>query len=134
MQILPEDTVIKVFGIFKSSQFDKIDNIKLAKLGFTYTSDTFIDENSPEIQLFHKQYLEKNHAYPSYYATKGFDIIFDIGMRLASGKTLKDTFKEGTSYRLESKFEYTRSLFKTSSNKGIYIVEYNPDLTLTRVK
>ena len=35
MQILPEDTVIKVFGIFKSSQFDKIDNNKLAKLGFT---------------------------------------------------------------------------------------------------
>ena len=134
MQILPEDTVIKVFGIFKSSQFDKIDNIKLAKLGFTYTSDTFIDENSPEIHLFHKQYLEKNHAYPSYYATKGFDIFFDIGMRLASGKTLKETFKEGTSYRLESKFEYTRSLFKTSSNQGIYIVEYNPDLTLTRVK
>ena len=134
MQILPEDTVIKVFGIFKSSQFDKIDNIKLAKLGFTYTSDTFIDENSPEIQLFHKQYLEKNHAYPSYYATKGFDILFDIGMRLASGKTLKETFKQGTSYRLESKFEYTRSLFKTSSNQGIYIVEYNPDLTLTRVK
>ena len=134
MQILPEDTVIKVFGIFKSSQFDKIDNNKLAKLGFTYTSDTFIDENSPEIQLFHKQYLEKNHAYPSYYATKGFDILFDIGMRLASGKTLKETFKDGISYRLESKFEFSKSLFNTSSNTGIYIIEYNPDLTLTRIK
>ena len=84
MQILPEDTVIKVFGISKSSQFDKIDNNKLSKLGFTFTSDTFIDENSPEIQLFHSQYLEKNYAYPSYYATRGFDILFDIGMRLAS--------------------------------------------------
>ena len=134
MQILPEDTVIKVFGIFKSSQFDKIDNNKLAKLGFTYTSDTFIDENSPEIQLFHKQYLEKNHAYPSYYATKGFDILFDIGMRLASGKTLKETFKDGISFRLESKFEFSKSLFNTSSNTGIYIIEYNPDLTLTRIK
>ena len=134
MQILPEDTVIKVFGIFKSSQFDKIDNNKLAKLGFTYTSDTFIDENSPEIQLFNRQYLEKNFAYPSYYATKGFDIVFDIGIRLASGKKLKETFKQGVSYRLESKFEYSKSLFNTSSNKGIYIIEYNPDLTLTRIK
>ena len=134
MQILPEDTVIKVFGIFKSSQFDKIDNNKLAKLGFTYTSDTFIDENSPEIQLFHNQYLEKNYAYPSYYATRGFDIFYDIGMRLASGEKLKETFKTGVSYRLESIFEYNRSLFNTSSNEGIYILEYNPDLTLTRIK
>ena len=134
MQILPEDTVIKVFGIFKSSQFDKIDNSKLAKLGFTFTSDTFTDENSPEIKLFNRQYLEKNFAYPSYYATKGFDIVFDIGIRLASGKQLKETFKQGVSYRLESKFEYSKSLFNTSSNKGIYIIEYNPDLTLTRIK
>ena len=134
MQILPEDTVIKVFGIFKSSQFDKIDNSKLAKLGFTFTSDTFTDENSPEIQLFNRQYLEKNFAYPSYYATKVFDIVFDIGIRLASGKQLKETFKQGVSYRLESKFEYSKSLFNTSSNKGIYIIEYNPDLTLTRIK
>lgn len=134
MQILPEDTVIKVFGIFKSSQFDKIDNNKLAKLGFTYTSDTFIDENSPEIQLFHNQYLEKNYAYPSYYATRGFDIFYDIGMRLASGEKLKETFKKGVSYRLESIFEYSRSLFNTSYNEGIYILEYNPDLSLTRIK
>ena len=134
MQILPEDTVIKGFGIFKSSQLDKIDNNKLAKLGFTYTSDTFTDKNSPEIQLFHSQYLKKNYAYPSYYATKGFDILFDIGIRLASGKKLKETFKDGISFRLESKFEYSKSLFNTSSNKGIYIIEYNPDLTLTRIK
>ena len=134
MQILPEDTVIKVFGVFKSSQFDKIDNNKLAKLGFTYTSDTFTDKNSPEIQLFHSQYLKKNYAYPSYYATKGFDILFDIGIRLASGKKLKETFKDGISFRLESKFEYSKSLFNTSSNKGIYIIKYNPDLTLTRIK
>jgi len=134
MQILPEDTVIKVFGIFKSTQFDRIDNNKLAKLGFTYTSDTFTEESSPEIQLFNQQYLSKNHVYPSYYATKGFDIVFDVGMRLASGNKLKQTFKNGTSYRLESKFDYTKDLFKTTSNKGIYILEYNSDLTINRLK
>jgi len=134
MQILPEDTVIKVFGIFKSTQFDRIDNNKLAKLGFTYTSDTFTEESSPEIQLFNQQYLSKNHVYPSYYATKGFDILFDLGMRLASGNKLKQTFKNGTSFRLESKFDYTKDLFKTSSNKGIYILEYNSDLTINRLK
>ena len=134
MQILPEDTVIKVFGIFKSTQFDRIDNNKLVKLGFTFTSDTFAEESSPEIQLFNQQYLSKNHVYPSYYATKGFDIVFDVGVRLASGSKLKQTFKNGTSYRLESKFDYTKDLFKTTSNKGIYILEYNSDLTINRLK
>ena len=134
MQILPEDTVIKVFGIFKSSQFDRIDNNKLAKLGFTFTSDTFYEESSPEIQLFNQQYFNQNHVYPSYYATKGFDIVFDVGMRLASGNKLKQTFKNGTSFRLESKFDYTKDLFKTTSNKGIYILEYNSDMTIRRLK
>ena len=134
MQILPEDTVIKIFGIFKSTQFDRIDNNKLAKLGFTFTSDTFTEESSPEIQLFNQQYLSKNHVYPSYYATKGFDIVFDVGMRLASGNKLKQTFKNGTSYRLESKFDFTKDLFKTTSNKGIYILEYNSDMTISRLK
>ena len=55
-------------------------------------------------------------------------------MRLASGDDLKETFKKGTSYRLESKFDFSRQLFSTSSNNGIYIIQYNPDLTLTRIK
>lgn len=134
MQILPEDTVIKVFAFDKSRKFDGINSDKLAKLGFTFTCDIFIDENSPAVQIFNKQYLKKNKAYPSYYATKGFDIVYDTAMRLASGDGLKSTFKKGTSYRLESKFEYSRKLFSTSSNDGIFIIQYNPDLTLTRLK
>ena len=110
------------------------DNNKLAKLGFTYTSDIFIDEGSPKVQLFNKKYLEKNYAYPSYYTTKGFDIVFDVVMRLASGDPLKETFKKGISTRLESKFNYNKSLFSTSTNTGIYILQYNPDLTITRIK
>jgi len=134
MQILPEDTVIKVFAFDKSNQFDRIDNNKLAKLGFTFTSDVFIDENSPAVQIFNKQYQQKNNTFPSYYATKGFDIVYDTAMRLASGDDLKSTFKKGTSYRLESKFDYSRMLFSTSSNDGIYILQYNPDLIVTRLK
>lgn len=134
MQILPEDTVIKIFACDKSSTYDKIDNDKLAKLGFTYTSDIYVDDASIAAQIFNKQYQEKNNAYPSYYATKGFDITYDILMRLASGKDLKDTFKEGISYRLESKFEFSKKLFATSDNNGLFILQYNPDLTITRIK
>ncbi len=134
MQILPEDTVIKVFASDKSNKFDKIDNYKLAKLGFTYTSDIFTDENSPSVQYFNQQYLQKNKTYPSYYATKGFDIVYDVAIRLASGSSLKETFKYGVSYRVESKFDYSKMLFKTTSNNGLYIIEYSTDMTLNRLK
>ena len=134
MQILPEDTVIKLFGSFKYNQFDKIDNNKLAKLEFTYTADVFSDERSLAVQIFNKQYEEMNHAYPSYYATKAFDIVFDTAIRLASGNDLIDTFEQGVSYRVESKFDYRKNLFTTSSNHGIYILQYNSDLTIKRIK
>jgi LysM repeat protein len=134
MQILPEDTYIRVFAFNKSDKFDLVDNNKLARLNFTYTSDVLVDETSPEVQIFNKQYFQRNNALPTYYATKGFDITYDIGMRLASGDNLKATFKKGTSYRVESKFDYSRMLFSTSYNSGIFIIQYNPDLTLTRLR
>jgi hypothetical protein len=71
---------------------------------------------------------------PSFYATKGFDITYDVLMRLASGNSLKSTFNDGASYRVESKFDFTKKLFKTSENNGLFILQYNEDLTLTRLK
>ena len=134
MQILPSDTVIKIFAFFKSSQFDRVDNNKLAKLSFTYTSDVFTDESSPKVKWFNKQYIKKNYASPSYYATKGFDIVFDAAIRLASGYSLKDTFKKGTSFRVGNKFDYSKKSSSTLNNNGIYILQYNSDLTIKRIK
>ena len=76
----------------------------------------------------------KNGTLPSSYATKGFDVTYDILMRLASGNDLDTTFKEGLSYRLESKFDYTDNTLKISENKGLFILKYNVDLTLTRIE
>ncbi len=130
---LPEETTAKVFTFDKGRVYDKIDNTKLAKIGFTYVSDEFIDENSQNAQLFSKQYQEKNNALPSFYAIKGFDITYDILMRLASGNDLKSTLDAGVSRRIETKFDYRNSAY-ISENKGLFIVQYNEDLTLTRLK
>ncbi|MGB0879018.1 MAG: PBP1 and LysM peptidoglycan-binding domain-containing protein [Polaribacter sp.] len=131
---LPKATSVKVFSFDKGVAFDKIDNFKLAKIGFTYVSDQYVDETYTTTQLFNKQYFTKNNALPSFYATKGFDIVYDILMRLASGENLKSTFNKGASYRVESKFDYQKELFSTSENKGLFIVQYNEDLTLKRLK
>ncbi|TVZ55474.1 LysM domain-containing protein [Lutibacter sp. Hel_I_33_5] len=131
---LPDSTSVKVFALDKATTFDKIDNRKLAKIGFTFVTDTYIDETSYATQRFNQMYFDKNKALPSYYATKGFDITYDILMRLASGNSLKSTFKKGASYRVESKFDYSKKTFSTSENKGLFIVQFNPDLSITRLK
>ena len=78
--------------------------------------------------------LLKNNTLPSDYAIKGFDITYDALMRLASGKDLIDTFKDGVSLRLENKFDYHKKTFGSSSNKGLFIIKYNKNLSLTRLK
>ncbi|WP_242176693.1 PBP1 and LysM peptidoglycan-binding domain-containing protein [Polaribacter marinus] len=131
---LPDSTSVKVFAFDKGKAFDRINNQKLAKIGFTYVSDSYVDETSYTTKVFNQQYYKKNNALPSFYATKGFDITYDILIRLASGENLKSTFKEGASFRVETKFDYNNKLFGVSENNGLFILEYNDDLSLTRLK
>lgn len=131
---LADSLSMRIFSYNKGIAYDKIDNFKLAKLNYTYVSDEFVDEDSPSTQLFNRQYYRKNKTLPSFYATKGFDITYDILIRLASCNDLKATFSEGASYRVESKFDYSTKPLGTSENKGLFIVQYNKDLSLTRLK
>ena len=128
---LPEETTAKVFTFDKGKVYDNIDNRKLAKIGFTYVSDEFVDEASLEARTFTKQYLKKNKALPSFYATKGFDVTYDVLVRLASGNDLKTTFNQGATSRVESKFDYR---INSRENQGLFIVQYNKDLSLTKLK
>ncbi|NVK51703.1 MAG: LysM peptidoglycan-binding domain-containing protein [Flavobacteriaceae bacterium] len=130
----PEEKInytVKLFGFEKS---DYVNNNKLAQLGFVYVTDTYIDESSVMAKNFNKQYLKKNKALPSYYATRGFDVTYDILMRLASGKKLSRTFSDGISYRVESKFDYNKRIFGISENRGLYLLEFQPDLSIIRVE
>ena len=131
---LPEETTATVYAFDQISVFNQIDNLKLAQLGFTFVSDVYVKEDSFEANAFNLKYKAKNGRLPSLYATKGFDVTYDILMRLASGNDLDTTFKEGVSYRLESKFDYTDNTVKIPENKGLFILKYNVDLTLTRIE
>jgi len=131
---LPEETTARVFTFDKTSAFNKVDNEKLAQLGFTFVSDEYVRDDSFKAIAFNRKYLAKNGALPSFYATKGFDITYDILMRLASGKDLRSTFEDGHSYRVESTFDYMDMGMQATQNKGLFMVKYNSDLTLTRIK
>lgn len=131
---LPEETTATVFTFDKTSAFNKVDNAKLAQLGFTFVTEEYGKVDGFKAMAFNAKYLAKNGALPSLYATRGFDVTYDILVRLASEESLKDTFKEGYSYRLESKFDYRNEAADNAQNAGLFVVKYNADLTLTRIK
>lgn len=126
----PDSIKVKVFATEKSRAFNKIENKKLARIGFTYVSDSYIDTENEATNIYKNKYFEKNNAYPTYYSNKGFDIMYDVVMRLASNKTLKETFSDGYSRRIQNKFNYSKKLFNTTDNKGLFIIEYQTDLRL----
>ncbi len=131
---LPDDVKVQVFAIEKGEAYDKIDNNKLAGIDFTFVSNTYTDEDAIETKIFNKKFLEKNNTIPSDYAVKGFDVTYDILMRLASGEDLMTTFKKGASLRVENKFDYHTKTFGSSTNEGLFVVKYNKDLSLSRLR
>ena len=130
----PEEKINYLVKLFGFEGINSVDNNKLAQLDFVYVTDAYVDEASLGARIFNKQYLKKNKALPSYYATRGFDVTYDVVMRLASGKSLNATFKEGVSYRVESKFEFEQRAASVSQNKGLFLLEYQPDLSIKRVE
>ncbi|WGH76974.1 LysM peptidoglycan-binding domain-containing protein [Tenacibaculum tangerinum] len=131
---LPDKINVQVFAIDKGEAYDKIDNNKLAQINFTYVSNTYTDEDAIETKAFNKKYFQKNNTIPTDYAIKGFDITYDILMRLASGNDLKETFEKGVSLRVENKFDYKKKVLGSSYNRGLFVIKYNRDLSLSRLR
>ncbi len=109
--------------------FDEISLSRLTKLNLTYPS--LIRENeSAGAKIFENTYKKKNRILPSQYAARGFDITFDTMMRLSQNKTFEETINGSATEQVESKFDYEKKLTGGYINKGIFILQYNPDLTI----
>jgi len=102
---------------------DNIYNSHLANLSFHYPS---IHKPSSLNNTFVKNYNSIYKISPSKIATRGFDVTFDILLRLAYDQKLAKSVRNGgeASY-VENKFDYTKKTFGGFYNKGIYIVKYD---------
>ena len=108
---------------------DEIDFQNLVKLKLMYPSTT--RENiSSEALVFEKEYKKKNKIAPNAFATRGFDITFDTMMRLSQGKTYQETIATMATEQIDNKFEYYKKEGGGYTNKGVYIVYYDTDLTI----
>ena len=112
--------------------FEEISMKRLTILKMLYPSLTR-ENNSPEASIFEKEYKAKNKIFPSQFATRGFDITFDTLLRLSQGKSFEVSASEDKTEQVESKFEYDRKDSEGYLNKGVYILEYQEDLSVKQV-
>lgn len=112
---------------------DEINFENLTKLKLMYPSVNRENE-SPEAQVFKKEYRKKNKITPSNYATRGFDVTFDTMMRLSQDKTYQETVDSTATEQVDNKFEYYKNEGGGYTNKGIYILYYDTDLTIKEVE
>ncbi len=119
--VLPDKYKITLFAFDKGKEFDKIDNHNLERVRFHYPSLSFENYDDQKTKHFISAYKLKYGGVPSSYAFKGFDITYDILMRLADSDQIG---KQGTSERLWNKFSYVQNSSGNIANQAVYILHY----------
>lgn len=112
---------------------DEIPIANLAKLNLLYASVTRENE-TPEAAIFAKMYKKKNNIYPNQYATRGFDVTFDAMLRLSQEKSFEETIFDNATEQVENKFNYVKNPADGYSNRGVYILYYDQDLTVKEAR
>lgn len=122
--IIADSVKIKMFTTNRNKAFenDVISNSHLSNLGFTYPSiEKEIGSNS-----FVKMYRRKYGIEPDRYAVRGFDITFDILLKLAYKNNLFEAGKSiGETSYTANKFNYAKDASSGYYNQSAYIVSYD---------
>ena len=111
---------------------DEIEFADLVKLKLMYPSMTR-ENTTPQALLFEKNFKLKNKVTPSAFAIRGFDVTFDVLMRLSQPNGFFESANQMTE-QVESKFDYFKNETGGFANKGLYILYYDADLTVKEAK
>lgn len=136
LNALSTDNQIQLFALEKNSAFESedISNYHLSKLKFSFPS---IDrEFETDIQdSFVANYEGKYGIVPNKFAVRGYDVMYDIILRLATSDNLFDSFRNNfTTEYVENKFNYIQDGNDGFYNNSIYIMQYGENLTLKPVE
>ena len=126
---------IKLIAFDKGRNFNNVDNAFLAHLNFLFATSEFMQtDDNPGIDAFYKAYQIKNGAFPGRFATKGFDVTYDILARLASNKSsLEKGLNDGLSQRVLGKYYFEKKEEGPIKNQTVFLIEYGEDLTPTHL-
>lgn len=108
--------------------YDEISMKRLTILKLIYPSMTR-ENHSVDAIAFENDYKKDNKIFPSQYAVRGFDVTFDTMLRLSQDKSFAQSASGDKTEQVESKFAYARN-GEGFTNKGVYILEYQEDLSV----
>lgn len=120
--VFPEADSLMVFGFENDRNFNKIDNNFLARVNFHYTSNSHIDHDSFGYRSFESAYRKRYFGLPSTNSIEGFDITYDLLLRLVNEQ---DLINQGISKRTVTKYDFIENTSGSLVNKGIYIIRYD---------
>ena len=109
--------------------FEEIKFDNLVKLKLMYPSVTRASINT-EAMAFDRNYKNTNNIFPGIYSTRGFDVTFDTMMRLVQDVKFEETVNSVATKQIDNQFEYYRKPDGGYTNKGVFILYYDSDLTI----
>jgi LysM repeat protein len=120
-----ELVVLDINSTFESDEvFQKIVKQKIIFPSLTKYQET------PESIRFASNYKKINNVNPNQYAIRGFDVVFDTMLRLSQAESFEQTIQNTATEGVENKFDYEKKLASGYTNKGVYIMYYDEDLTV----
>lgn len=126
----PVDYEIRLFSLDKNAAFEyhDVSNVHLAELNFTFPSVNK-SYNYKDKNAFLISYKNKYGVLPNRFAVRGFDLTYDVILRLASSEDIFTASKQEfeTQY-IENKFSYSKSLLSGYQNNAFYIIKYRENL------
>jgi len=127
---MPGTYKLRLFTLDKNDAYEwnEVSSVKLAKLDFTFPSVTKSSSHSDN-EAFVVSYKNKYGVIPNKYAMRGFDVTYDVLLRMASDKNVYDAFlpDRETSY-IDNKFRYEQTGKSGYSNQAAFILKYDKDL------
>jgi LysM repeat protein len=113
-------------------EHDEVPLSRLTALKMLYPSVTN-DSETPATALFGKVFRQKNGVNPSQFATRGFDVTFDVILRLFQEESFTDVINAKATEYVENKFAY-EAINGGNYNNGVYILQYDEDLTIKQAQ
>ncbi len=133
---MPMDYKLRLFTLDKNDayEYSDVSNMNLAKLKFTFPSvNKSYDYNDKTPFLV--SYKNKYGVLPNRYAVRGFDVTYDVLLRLASADDVYEATENDfqTEY-VENKFRYSKKFLSGYVNNAVYIIKYKDNLQFEVLK
>lgn len=126
---------ITLFTTDKSKAYDsdsvKNEHLSQLKLHYPSIDKEYDNDDKEHITPFVSKYKKIYGTIPNKYSVRGFDITYDLLMRLGTADNLFHAASvEGTTEYVESKFNYAKKSMGGYYNKAAYLIQFDAELKL----